>query len=60
LIVHGDKDPIVPLEQSVALNDALQKVGVPTQLYIVKGGGHGFNDPHAYELANVFFTKYLK
>ena len=60
LIVHGDKDPIVPLEQSVALNDALQKVGVPTQLYIVKGGGHGFNDPHAYELANAFFAKYLK
>jgi len=42
LIVHGDKDPIVPLEQSVALNDALQKAGVPTQLYVVKGGGPRF------------------
>lgn len=60
LIVHGDKDPIVPLEQSVALNDALQKAGVPTQLYIVKGGGHGFGDPHAYELAEAFFKQYLQ
>lgn len=60
LIVHGDKDPIVPLEQSIALNDALQKAGVPTQLYIVKGGGHGFGDPHAYELAAAFFKQYLQ
>jgi acetyl esterase/lipase len=60
LIVHGDKDPIVPLEQSIALNDALQKVGVPTQLYVVKGGGHGFGDPQAYEQALTFFNHWLK
>jgi acetyl esterase/lipase len=60
LIEHGDKDPIVPLEQSIALNDALQKVGVPTQLYVVKGGGHGFGDPQAYALALAFFNHYLK
>lgn len=60
LIVHGDKDPIVPLQQSIALNDAMQKAGVPTQLYVVKGGGHGFGEPHAYELVEAFFKKNLQ
>jgi acetyl esterase/lipase len=60
LIVHGDKDPIVPIQQSIDLNDTLQKAGVESTLYIVKGGGHGFGDPNAYESVIKFFTHYLK
>jgi acetyl esterase/lipase len=60
LIVHGDKDPLVPLSQSIALNDALQKAGVASQLYVVKGGGHGFGDPQAYAQVLEFFNQYLK
>ncbi len=41
LIMHGDKDPAVPLEQSQLLADALQKAGVPVTFHVVPGGGHG-------------------
>ena len=44
-IVQGDHDPIVPPRQSIELNDTLKKAGVPSQLVLVKGGGHGFHDP---------------
>ena len=46
LIVHGDKDPLVPHNQSEILCDALKKAGVEATLYTVPGGGHGgFKDP---------------
>jgi acetyl esterase/lipase len=41
LIMHGDKDPTVPLEQSQLLAEALQKAGVPVTFRVVPGGGHG-------------------
>ncbi len=40
LIIHGDKDPIVPVEQGQAMYDALIKAGAPAKLVIVKGGLH--------------------
>ena len=43
--IHGDKDPVVPYEQSVRLHKALDEAKVPNQLVTIKGGGHGgFND----------------
>lgn len=41
LIVHGTDDKLVPYPQSVVLEKALEKAGVPTVLLTVKGGGHG-------------------
>ncbi|MGC3970054.1 MAG: alpha/beta hydrolase [Pirellulales bacterium] len=41
LIMHGDEDSRVPLEQSAKLHDALQKAGVASTYTVVKGGGHG-------------------
>ena len=41
LIVHGDKDPQVPLHQSQLLETALRKAGVDVTLYVVAGAGHG-------------------
>jgi acetyl esterase/lipase len=40
LIVHGDRDEIVPLEQSLLLQRALQRAGVPHRLHKLQGGGH--------------------
>ena len=40
LIIHGDQDPIVPLEQGQAMYDALIKAGAPAKLVIVKNGLH--------------------
>lgn len=40
-IVHGDADPIVPYEQSVALKAKLDEMGVKSEFITVKGGLHG-------------------
>jgi len=42
LILHGDQDRTVLLNQSQLLHDALRKLGVRVRLGIVKGQGHGF------------------
>ena len=42
-IVHGDKDFVVPMNQSELLHSALKKAGVPSTLHVVEGGGHGFS-----------------
>jgi acetyl esterase/lipase len=61
LIVHGDKDPLVPHNQSEILLDALQKAGVEASLYTVPGGGHGgFKDPQVDTLVASFFQKHLR
>ncbi len=41
LIFHGDKDDIVPLDQSRLLAAALEKGGVRVTLVVVPGAGHG-------------------
>ena len=63
LIMHGDKDPLVPLAQSQLLADALKKAGVPVKFHIVPGGGHGgpeFRASDVKERLYVFFVKTLK
>ena len=61
LIIHGDRDKLVPYHQSVLLNDALKKMGVPVMFYKVEGGGHGwFRDPKVPELTKAFLEKHLK
>jgi acetyl esterase/lipase len=42
LMVHGDKDGLVPIAQSEVFDAALTKAGVPHQLIVVKNGNHGF------------------
>lgn len=41
LIVHGTADPLVPFEQSVQLQQALEKAGASAKLIPIEGGGHG-------------------
>lgn len=47
LLIHGDADPIVPLQQSEALVEALKAKNVPVELIIKPGGGHPW--PTIYE-----------
>jgi acetyl esterase/lipase len=42
LILHGDKDNVVPLSQSQVLYQRLLTAGVPAILMVVKNGDHGF------------------
>jgi acetyl esterase/lipase len=60
LIVHGDRDPLVPHHQSELLSAALQEAGVPVTFYTVEGGGHGgFEDPRVPKLTKAFLKEYL-
>lgn len=60
LIVHGDKDMIVPHNQSQLLYDALKQTKVKVKFHTVKEGGHGFRDPEVDKMVNEFFKKHLK
>ncbi|MDB5300286.1 MAG: hypothetical protein JWO87_1949 [Phycisphaerales bacterium] len=60
LIMHGDKDPLVPLAQSELLRDALEKSGAPVKLEVIKGAGHGFGSPEIFRTVDEFFDKNLK
>lgn len=63
LIVHGAKDPVVPSDQSVRLQAALEKAGVVSQLIVIpeaKHGGPEFSAPQIQKAVANFFEKYLK
>jgi len=60
LIMHGDQDKVVPLDQSEALHEALKKAGADVTLHVVKGAGHGFGGPEINKIVDDFFDKHLK
>ncbi|MFG0333766.1 MAG: prolyl oligopeptidase family serine peptidase [Maioricimonas sp. JB049] len=62
LIMHGEKDPGVPLEQSKRLHDRLREAGVASTLSIVAGAGHGgklFRTPEVRAVVREFFVQSL-
>lgn len=60
LIVHGDRDPLVPHHQSVLLFEALRSAGASVEFYTVKGAGHGgFTDPRVDELTRAFLARVI-
>jgi acetyl esterase/lipase len=63
LIMHGDQDKLVPLQQSTELDEALKKAGVESTLQVIKGNGHGgpgFTSPESLVLMGGFLEKHLK
>ena len=61
LIVHGDRDPLVPYHQSTLLVAALEAAGVPVTFYTVVGAGHGgFDDPQIPILVHKFLAAHLR
>jgi acetyl esterase/lipase len=67
LIIHGDLDNIVPVEQSQVLDEQLRRSGVPVKLVIIKNGTHSIDgeniSPTAEEVANlitIFLEEHLK
>jgi acetyl esterase/lipase len=63
MIFHGQRDPIVPLQQSQELNAALKKAGVESSLRVIAGGGHGgpgFGTPENQALIIDFLDRHLK
>ncbi len=63
LIVHGDSDRTVPLDQSRRMDAALRKAGVKTELIVFPGAGHGgpaFSSPETANKVAAFFDSHLK
>lgn len=59
--VHGDKDPLVPLEQSETLARALHEEGVETTLVVYRGSSHGFRPrPATLDQIERFFQRHLR
>jgi len=61
LVMHGDADPVVPVQQSETFHAALEKAGVKSKLHLVKGGGHGqgFQTPEVEKMVRDFFVETL-
>jgi acetyl esterase/lipase len=59
-IVHGDADPIVPYEQSVALKAKLDEMGVKNEFITVKGGQHGKFEAEDNRMVNAKIMDFLK
>ena len=60
LIMHGGKDPLVPVAQSQILRDALEKAGVSVTLIVIPAAGHGFGGVDNFNRVLEFFNKTLK
>lgn len=63
LIMHGDEDPGVPIQQSMQFYERLRETGVPVQYEVVEGAGHGgklFDTPEVKATIRAFFDQYLK
>jgi acetyl esterase/lipase len=63
LTFQGDQDRTVPMSFAVALHKKLRQAGVPNELVIVEGEGHGWGEPHRSRTLRQsvrFFNKYLK
>jgi acetyl esterase/lipase len=60
LIMHGDLDDTVPIQQSVSLAEALKKVGVDVTYVLMSGSGHGFKGPEAIEPVQEFLKHCFK
>lgn len=41
LLIHGDEDPLVPIDQSRAMCESMKAAGATCRLFAVPGGGHG-------------------
>jgi acetyl esterase/lipase len=62
LLIHGDKDDLVKLDNSERIHEAFKKEGVPCELIVIQGAGHGFggeNGKRASEALVKWFDKYL-
>ncbi|MBX9685404.1 MAG: alpha/beta hydrolase [Candidatus Obscuribacterales bacterium] len=60
LIMHGNKDEIIPVSQSQEFAAALKKAGVDVTYIELNGIRHGFQDRKSLETVRNFFDKQLK
>jgi len=44
LFFHGSEDKLVPVDQSKRMGEKLRNLGVPAEVVVLEGEGHGFTD----------------
>jgi acetyl esterase/lipase len=62
LMLHGVKDGLVPVSQSKALKEKLDKAGIPAELVVYPNEGHGWygaNLTNSYERIEAFLNRYV-
>jgi acetyl esterase/lipase len=62
LLLHGDQDPQMPVNQSLELWGAYRKADAPVQLEVVHGAGHGgaiFYDAEHLTMVKKFLRRYF-
>lgn len=62
LLIHGDKDDLVKLDQSQRISAELEKSHVPFRLIVIEGAGHGFDSEQGARASQAlveWFNKYL-
>lgn len=59
LILHGEEDSIVPVEEAYQLQKLLEKKGIPYEMKIYPGAGHGF-DPEVWRDAALRSLQFLQ
>ncbi len=59
LILHGDSDPLVPIQQSQRLYDALKRVGVEATFVTMEKDGHGFLRPENQQKTRLLIDQFL-
>jgi dipeptidyl aminopeptidase/acylaminoacyl peptidase len=61
-MLHGDQDNQMPINQSLELQGAYEKLGLPVRLVVVHGAGHGgaaFTSAEKLELIDNFLRDKL-
>jgi dipeptidyl aminopeptidase/acylaminoacyl peptidase len=59
LHIHGTKDTLVPYQQAIDFDKALDAAGVSSTLLTGEGGPHVFNSKQLLETMNRFFDRHL-
>ena len=63
LVMHGDSDPVVPIEQSRAFVERCRAAGAQVEFVVYEGEGHGFRRPEnqldEYRRMQVFLATHV-
>ena len=63
LLLHGDQDPQMPINQSHELNGEYEAHGLPVSFEVLYGAAHGgprFYDEHSNKIVTTFLDQYIR
>lgn len=49
LIIHGDKDEAIPIQEAITINSWNKENGNPSELKIIENAGHTYNSKHPFQ-----------